>query len=66
MSFAICTVTIVNISFNLVATYFKFRTPTSVHLRKLEIILNALDGHSITAADVNAHSDRWFSTHADP
>lgn len=65
-NFAVCTVTLGTVSINLVSAYFKFRIPTSTHLTELSNILNSLSGNIIVAADVNAHSERWFSDNTNP
>lgn len=66
VNFAVCSVTVGDSSLNLISAYFKFRTPTAVHTQKLDSILGTLIGDTIIAADVNAHTERWFFPRTDP
>lgn len=66
-NFAVATVSAGNSHFHLISAYFKYRTSTATHLTILDGILDTLPHYEVViAADVNAHSSRWFSDHNDP
>lgn len=45
----------------LISGYFKYRTPTAIHVMALEGLLQAATGKVLVAIDANAFHRRWFS-----
>jgi len=41
--------------------YFKYRTPTMIHVVALEGVLSTAHSHTLIALDANAFSKRWYS-----